>query len=217
MKSRKGQIPQHVLPKQFNHPQADHPIITILGQVADPRKPSLTFAHSLSSILFIVLVSVLAGGNDWKEIVTIANGLKEWLGRYVDISQGIPCERTFKNIFSVLNPSELNGALMESARYIIGKLDKNLVISFDGQTLKGTADANSGCKAIHMLHAWSEAYGLCLGQYKVDDKTNEITMLPNFLQLLELKGTIITVDAMNTQRANADVIIEKKGGLYFSC
>jgi predicted transposase YbfD/YdcC len=136
----------------------------------------------------------------------------------VDVSNGIPCVKTFKRTFEALNPKQLDEMLREVTSLWREK-KKGEVISFDGKTMRGTAASEQGLKAIHMLNAWSHDNGICIGHLKVDDKSNEITALPQFMQVLDLKGTIITADALNTQREiasqaiaqGADYVLPVKG------
>ena len=208
MAGKKGQIPGHLKIKKFEHPREDHPVIRILSTVQDFRKPSVFFRHSLTSILFMSLVAVICGAIDWPKVVVMAQGMKEWLSQYVDMSGGIPCERTFKTIFNSICPKEMEEALIELSKEIRQKIEGEIV-SFDGQTMKGTADKRNALKGIHLLHAWSSENNICLGQLKVGDKSNEITAVPELMESLDLKGTVITGDALNTQKTIASKAIEK--------
>jgi hypothetical protein len=140
-------------------------------------------------------VCSLCGSNDWETIVVQANAMKDWLACFVDVSQGIPSARTFIR----LNPNELNEVLSRIARDI-GVKDEGEIIRFVGKAMRGTSSSEKGLKAIHMLNAWSHDQGICLGHMKIDDKSNEIPAVPKLMELLDLKGTIITADAMNTQK-----------------
>lgn len=133
--------------------------------------------------------------------------MKEWLGKFVDMSNGLPCVRTFIRLFKVLQPESLNKVLLTVARSL-GKKVESEVISFDGKTLRGTASLENGLKAVHMLNAWSHERGICIGHMKVDDMSNEIPAVPQLMELLDLKGTIIKADAMNTQKKTTSKAIE---------
>ena len=209
MAGKKGEIPAHVTEKQFNHPGVKYPVIQILNEVEDPRQPSLFFVYSLTSVLFMTLIAVLCGGTDWPKVVVIATSMKDWLGQYVDMKGGVPCERTFKTIFNSINPTQLEEAL-RALSSAISKPIPNDVISFDGQTARGTADKYKDLRGIHLLHAWSSGNGICLGQLTVDEKSNEITATPRLMDLLDLKETIITADALNTQKDIAAKAIERE-------
>ena len=123
------------------------------------------------------------------------------------MSNGVPCVRTFIRLFNVLHPESLNKVLLTIAKSFGNKVGSE-VISFDGKTMRGTASLENGLKAVHMLNAWSHERGICIGHMKVDDKSNEIPAVPQLMELLDLKGTIITADAMNTQKKTASKAIE---------
>ena len=110
---KKGQAPKHVHKRKGNHPQPDLKVIKILEEVEDPREASCNFQHPLTTILFIVVVCSLCGADDWEAIVLQAQCMQDWLTQFVDVSRGIPSAKTFKRVFSVLNPTELNKVLKE--------------------------------------------------------------------------------------------------------
>jgi predicted transposase YbfD/YdcC len=209
MAAKKGKIPEHVKQKQkkFCNPKADHPVIKIFNDIDDPRKPSLTFSYSLTSILFMTLMAVISGATDWAKVAVMSEGMVDWLAQYVDMSSGVPCERTFTNIFNAITPEALEDALQKVSNLMRERIPQE-VISFDGQTERGTAEKRKGLSGIHLMNAWSSDNRICLGQIKVDDKSNEIIAMPQLMDMLDLKGTIITADAMNTQKATAKKAID---------
>lgn len=207
MAGKKGKIPSHVKKKQFNHPSIDHPVIQKLENIEDLRKPSQFFRYSLTSVLFMVLVSQVCGAKDWPQTVVMCEGMKDWLGKYVDMSEGVPCERTFKNIFNLINPDSMEGLLKETADLVRERL-KIEVVNFDGQTERGTGDKANSISGIHLLSAWSADNEICLGQIKVDDKSNEITAMPRLMENLDLEDTVVTADALNTQKAIVEKAVE---------
>lgn len=189
------------------YPRPQPIILQVFDALEDPRKKSINFRHPLKTILFITVVCSLCGSNDWETIVIQANAMKEWLSKFVDMSNGVPCVRTFIRLFNVLQPESLNKVLLTVAKSLGNKVESE-VISFDGKTMRGTASLENGLKAVHMLNAWSHERGICIGHMKVDDKSNEIPAVPQLMELLDLKGTIITADAMNTQKKTASKAIE---------
>jgi len=207
MAGKKGQVPSHVKKKSFTHPGLDQPFIQILETVEDPRRPSKFQRYSLTSMIFMTTVSMLCGATDWPKIVIMSNGMKDWLEKYVDMSAGVPTERTFKNVFNMICPDLMERLLQNVASQVREKLP-NEVISFDGQTERGTADKGRNISGLHLVHAWSTDNNICLGQLKVDDKSNEITAVPELIASLDLKDTVITTDAMNTQKVTVKVAIE---------
>ncbi len=218
MAAKKGEIPAHVKTKEFSHPNAQHPIIYILEGIEDPRKPSQFFRYSLTSLLFMVIAAVICGAKDWPQIVVASQGMADWLSGYVDMSAGIPCERTFKNLFNSIKPEAMEEALRDIAALIREKIPGE-VVCFDGQTERRTAEKNLSLSGIHLLNAWSADNRICIGQLKVDDKSNEITAMPELMDSLDLKNTIITADALNTQKktvtkaidCGADYLLPVKG------
>lgn len=209
MKQQKGKIPAHVKPREFNHPKENHPIILILRGVEEPRQPSCNFRHSLVSILFISLVGVLCGAKDWEEIIQAAEGMIDWIGRYIDISEGIPTVKTCKRVMSIIPTSSLNKLLQSliAAVRVSGK--EGEIVAIDGKTLRGSRGGDEETKALHLLHAWSTDFGICLGQVAVNEKSNEITAFPELIDSLELKGTVVTADALNTQKSAAAAIVRQ--------
>ena len=218
MAAKKGEIPAHVKKKEFSHPNTQHPVICILDKIEDPRKPSQFFRYSLTSVLFMVIAAVICGAKDWPQIVVASQGMADWLSDYVDMSGGIPCERTFKNLFNTIKPEALEQALRDIAALIREKIPGE-VVCFDGQTERRTAEKSSNLSGIHLLNAWSADNRICIGQLKVDDKSNEITAMPKLMESLDLKNTIITADALNTQKrtvitaidCGADYLLPVKG------
>ena len=207
MSRPKGNVPAHIQPKIFNHPSKNR-IILILSEVEDPRKPSCNFQYSLTTILFISLTGVLCGAKDWEEIVQAAHGMTDWFSKYVDISSGIPSNQTLKRVISLI-PTESLRRLLENLKSTFGGIQED-IIAIDGKTLRGSRGWTEESKPLHLLHAWSTECGVCLGQVSVDEKSNEITAFPKLIDSLELKGTIITADALNTQKKAVSAIIRKK-------
>jgi predicted transposase YbfD/YdcC len=209
MAGKKGRVPAHIKKKQFSHPGIDYPFIAVLERIEDPRKPSVFFSYSLTSVLFMTVVTMMCGANDWPKVVVMSEGMIDWLAQYVDMTSGVPCERTFKDLFNLIHPEVMEKTLQDVSSLLREKMSQE-VISFDGQTERGTADRRAEMSGIHLVHAWSSDNEICLGQLKVDDKSNEITAVPKLMESLDLKDTIITADALNTQKATVEQAI--KGG-----
>lgn len=215
---KKHQTPQHIEKRRGEHPQPNLKLIRILEEVDDPRGASCNFQHPLTTILFVTLICSLCGADDWEAIVLQARAMMDWLSRFVDVSKGIPSVRTFKRVFCILNPLELERVLREIGDLLSEKTE-GMVVSFDGKTMRGTTSSENGLTAIHMLNAWSHDHGICIGHMKVDDKSNEIPALPKLMEILDLRGAIITADALNTQKdtvakaveLGADYVLPVKG------
>jgi len=207
MSHPKGEVPPHIKPKKFQHPKENDSLIQALSGVEDPRKPSCNFRHSLVSVIFISLIGVLCGAKNWEEIVQCGEGMVDWIGKYVDISNGIPSVKTLKRLMSLI-PSESLNRLLEALRHEIADSQGDIV-AIDGKTLRGSRGWDKKDRPLHLLHAWSTEHGICLGQVPVDEKSNEITAFPELIETLELRGTIVTTDALNTQKQSAVAIINK--------
>src|SRR3990167_3917060 len=178
-------------------PFADNklPIVEHIKQIADPRAKSFNFKHSLTSVIFIALVGALCGADDWVSVQSVGEKLQDWIKRFVDMSHGVPSHDTFRRVFNLLSPKAFGDFLIRWMDHLRSKNGRE-VLSFDGKTLRGSAQRGIGVKALHLVNVWSHDNGICLAQLKVDDKSNEITAVPELLSLLDIKDTIVTADAM---------------------
>jgi predicted transposase YbfD/YdcC len=136
------------------------------------------------------------------------------LKTFLKLPEGIPSHDTFNRVFSLLDPSKLGECFLQWTRAVF-RLTKGEVISIDGKTICGSRD--KGKKSIvHMVSAWAEENNIVLGQLKVDDRSNEITAIPELLKLLVLKGCIVTIDAMGCQKDIASQIIDGEADYIFA-
>jgi len=206
---QKRGAPAHVQKPIFIHPEAKTPFITILETVPDPRGASPNFSYSLTSILFIATVTMLCGAEDWEEMAIMGEQMQDWIGQYVDVSSGIPSAFTLERVISLIEPTALELMLREVAQLFCKQVTDD-VIAIDGKSLCGSRDKANHKRAVHILHAWSCGNKVCLAQMKVDDKSNEITAICSLLDQLFLKGSIVTADALNTQKNTVEKIIEKE-------
>lgn len=174
--------------------------------IKDPRIER-TKKHRIETILFISICAVIGGAENWVEVEQFGNEKREWLSRYVDLTHGIPSHDTLGRFFALLNPGEFQKGFLTWVRSIHQKTDGE-VIAIDGKTLRRSQDWIHGKGAIHLVHAWASENHMMLGALKTDDKSNEITVIPELLKLLELRGAIITLDAMGTQKEIARQISE---------
>ncbi|MCC0179789.1 ISAs1 family transposase [Waterburya agarophytonicola K14] len=144
----------------------------------------------------------LCGADGWVAIETYGKAKEEWLSTFLDLPNGIPSHDTFGRIFSQLEPEILEYNFQEWIQVIAGKLGLK-VVAIDGKSLNGSYDRESSLKSLVMVSAWSDRHKLVLGQVAVEQKSNEIKAIPLLLEQLDLKGAIITMDAMGTQTAIA--------------
>lgn len=147
------------IPK-FSHPATDTHLIRILKEVPEPRGASPNFSYSLPTILFTCLASTLCGADDWEEMGALGQNLKEWIGKFVDTSQGIPSAFTLERVMSLIEPTALEKMLRDVAILICNNLT-NDTIAIDGKNLRGSSDIANGKRAVHLLHAWSSDLGDC--------------------------------------------------------
>ena len=180
-------------------------IIELAERIPDPRSEKFK-KHPLTSIIFMALVGTICGANDWVAIADTAEHLKDWIRRYVDLPFGIPSHDTFTRIFGIIDNQLFSKFLIDWADHLRMKSEHE-VVSMDGKTLRGNAQKQAGLDGIHLLNAWSVENGICLGHMEVDKKTNEITVIPKLIEILDLKGCIITADALNTQKTTASAVI----------
>lgn len=209
---KKRGAPAHLQKPVFNHPKDQAPFIAILETIDDPRGLSPNFSYSLTSILFIVTVTILCGAEDWEDMASMGEQMQEWIGQYVDIASGIPSSFTLERVISLIEPSALESMLGEVSQLFCSPSTED-VIAIDGKSLCGSRDKVLEKRAVHILNAWSCQNRICIGQMKVDDKSNEITAICTLLDRIFIKDSIITTDALNTQTNTVAKIIEK-GGHY---
>ncbi len=157
--TKKKNSPRLIKTKKISHPGKDLILVRSLEVVEDPRGSSCNFQYSLTSTLFMTIVTSLCGAVDWPQVVVLSNSIREWMSLFVDMSAGVPSEYTFKGVFSLLAPKEINHLLIAVSKAINISSGKD-IINFDGKTLRGTRNEQSGLKAIHLLNAWSVEGGL---------------------------------------------------------
>jgi len=179
---------------------------TIFGNVEDFRR-SHRKLYELESILLIGIISVICGADNWNEMENYAKSKEEFLRSFLDLPNGIPSHDTFNRIFSNIDSEQFETCFIEWVS-ILADLQPREVIAIDGKTIRGAK--SSGKKSpVHMVSAWASENNLVLGQVKVSEKSNEITAIPKLLEVLALKDTIVTIDAMGCQTSIAKEIIKK--------
>lgn len=172
----------------------------------DPRDPNAV-EHKLIDIIVIAVLATLCGANGFNQCENFGIAKEQWLKKFLELPNGIPSHDTFNRVFSLLDPKEFHKCFQEWALTLYEKVSKE-IISLDGKTIRRTKCKSTNQKAIHVVSAWANQNKLVLGQIKVDDKSNEITAIPELLKLLDVSGCIITIDAMGTQTAIAETIVD---------
>jgi predicted transposase YbfD/YdcC len=174
------------------------------ADLTDPRRRKVVYP--LINIVAIALCAVIAGADDFVSIAVWAREKRDWLSRILDLSNGIPSHDRFNAVFAALKPAEFEKCLL-SWITALHEITAGQVVAIDGKTLRHSFDAATGKSAIHMVSAWATANNISLGQVVVDAKSNEITAIPKLLQLLEISGSVVTIDAMGCQTAIAEKIV----------
>jgi predicted transposase YbfD/YdcC len=188
-------------------------IIEHFSVLPDPRM-LLKTRHKLVDIVAMALCAVVAGADDWVEIAAYARARQSWFKEFVKLSGGVPSHDTFGRVFALLDPDAFEKCYVNWIRSLINTPGE--LVAIDGKSLRRSHDRANGKSAIHMVNAWAVDHGLVLGQVKTDAKSNEITAIPELLKVLDLKGAVVTVDAMGCQKKIARQIVEKGGDYVFS-
>jgi len=191
-----------------NDPTNTKSLIEHISIIPDPRVTGRC-NHLLVDIIVIAIIAILCGADDWNSIEGFGKAKQEWFRRFLQLPSGIPSHDTFRRVFARIAPSAFQECFIEWVRDVAGTIEG--VIAIDGKTLRRSHDRGIGKKAIHMVSAWAAENSLVLGQVKTDEKSNEITAIPELLKLLDIKGCIVTLDAMGCQKTIAKQIIEKEG------
>ena len=174
------------------------------ADLTDPRRREVT--HPLINIVTIALCAVICGADDFVSIAAYGREKKHWLARFLDLSAGIPSHDCFNRVLGALRPAEFEKCLL-SWTTALHEITAGQIVSLDGKTLRRSFDTASGKAALHMVSAWAAANQISLGQVVVDGKSNEITAIPKLLQILELSGCLVTIDAMGCQIEIAQQIV----------
>jgi predicted transposase YbfD/YdcC len=181
--------------------------LTHFVDLQDPRVER-TKLHKLLDIVFIAVCAVVSGANDFVGMAKFGRSRKEWLGKFLELANGIPSDDTFRRVLSALSAQSFVDCFLSW----VGQLEvttEGQVVSIDGKTARATLDRAKGKNPLHVVSAWAGRNRLVLGQEVVDEKSNEITAIPKLLEVLELAGAIVTIDAMGCQKEIAAKIREK--------
>jgi predicted transposase YbfD/YdcC len=181
--------------------------------ITDPRRDNKR--HKLIDIITIAICAVISNADNYEEICLFGNSKYDWFKTFLLLPHGIPSADTFERVFSRIDPDEFKQSFLSWVKEI-NRLTKGEVVAVDGKTLRRSHDKTNGKSAIHMVSAWASSCGLVLGQVKTDDKSNEITAIPELLKMLEIEGCIVTIDAMGCQKKIASTIVDKNADYVFS-
>jgi predicted transposase YbfD/YdcC len=186
-------------------------IIVHFRQLEDPRS-TINQRHPLVSVVVIALLAVLAGAGGPTAIARWAALKEEFLARALDLPNGVPRKDVFRRVLMVLKPAAFQACFADWLRSLRTEAAAETgveqpVLAVDGKTARRSHDRKNGLGALHSVSAWASEYGLSLGQFACAEKSNEITAIPELLKLVDIKGAIITIDAMGAQRAIAEQVV----------
>jgi len=177
------------------------------ASLTDPRRGKVTYP--LINIVTIALCATIAGADDFVAIAGWARQKQDWLAQFLDLSNGIPSHDRFNAIFRALKPGQFERCLVAWITEL-HEVTAGQVVPIDGKTLRQSFDKATGKSALHMVSAWATANKISLGQVAVAEKSNEITAIPELLDLLEIPGALVTIDAMGCQTEIAEKVLERK-------
>ena len=182
-------------------------LVGCMEEVPDPRAP-YNQKHKFLDIIVIAVTAILCGMDTWNEIEDWAKSKREWLGTFLELPGGIPSHDTINRVFQMIDPEKFHDAFFRWTGAVAGKIEG--VVAIDGKTVRRSRDDAKGNRPAHVVSAWACETSLVLGQLRVDEKTNEIKAIPELLDILCLKGCVVTIDAMGTQKEIAEKIIDKE-------
>lgn len=188
--------------------QSLNAIFTTFANLTDPRLKR-TRRHELFEIVVVAVCATIAGSDGWADIERFGIEKLAWLRTFLRLENGVPSHDTFGRVFSRLDPAKLAACIVQWLEDVGRELGKHIAI--DGKTLRGSFDKAAGQNPLHLVSAWACDARLTLGQVATGDKSNEITAIPLLLEMLDLKGMTVTIDAMGCQKEIASKIVEGEG------
>lgn len=182
-------------------------IESCFGDIEDPRVQGRC-NYPLIEVLTIAICAVLAGAEGWTDMETFGKSKEAWLKQFLELEHGIPSHDTFGDVFAIIDGEAFQRSFIRWIEQVF-TVTQGQVIAIDGKTARRSYQDGGKKGAIHMVRAWASENGLTLGQRKVDEKSNEITAIPELLDLLNVTGCIVTIDAMGTQKKIAQKIRDR--------
>ena len=178
-------------------------------QLDDPRIER-NKKHDLLDIIMITFIGLVCGVDGWESIEDNAEVRKPWLETFLKLPNGIPSHDTLRRVFARLDPKAFQACIFEWINAVRTRVGGE-VVAIDGKTVRGSVDSEQGGKALHSVSAWATETRLVLGQCKTAEKSNEIVAIPELLDLIDVQGCIVTIDAMGCQTKIIERIVTKKG------
>ena len=177
------------------------------NQLPDPRIHR-NRKHLLIDIIILSIIAVLCGAESWDSIEMYGKSKKDFLSKILKLPNGIPSHDTINRVFSLIRADKFEQLFTQWAQSLKDPGISKEVIAIDGKSIRGSKDSYHDKSAIHLVNAWANSNGLVLGQVKTDEKSTEITAIPELLRILDIEGCIVTIDAMGTQRKIAQTIVD---------
>lgn len=190
-------------------------IISHFVDLEDPREDNHNRRHNFHDILVITILATICGADGWTEICEFAEAKIDWLKTFLELPNGIPSHDTFGRVFSLLDSDKFETCFCNWINSLQIDVD-NEIISLDGKTLRGSHDRKKGRKPLHLVSAWASNNKLLLGQVRTEEKSNEITAFPELLDVINVQGSTVTIDAMGCQKEIAKKIVDKGGNYVLS-
>ena len=184
-------------------------LIATFNDLDDPRHHR-TRKHELTAVIVIALLGIMSGAESWVEVATFGRTRESWLRGFLSLPNGAPSHDTFGRVFARLDPNALQQRFLSWMGRLLSRI-AGQHIAIDGKTVRGSHTGGDRKSAIHLVNAWSCTQGLFFGQLKTADKSNEITAIPELLAALDIRGCLISIDAMGCQVAIAQKIIDGQG------
>lgn len=169
--------------------------------------------HNLIDVLFIAVAATICGADDWEDMEAWALEREEWLRERLELLNGVPSWYTIERVFDAIDPKQFEKLFIEWMKEIT-QIQEGTVVAIDGKSMRGTAEKSKGKSAVHIVNAWCSSNKLVLGQVKTSEKSNEITAIPELLDMLFIKGCIVTTDAMGCQKDIVKKIVKDKEADY---
>jgi predicted transposase YbfD/YdcC len=185
-----------------------------VGEIKDPRIER-TKLHCLKDILVIAVCATICGADNWEEITEFGESKREWFASFLELENGIPSHDTFRRVFILLDNIELKTLFVEWISSVVS-LSKGTLVNIDGKTLRGSKSPADGKKALNVVSAWATEASVVLGQIRCEEKSNEITAIPELLKIIDIAGCIVTIDAMGCQKEIIKEIAEKEADYVIS-
>lgn len=185
------------------------PVSTItkhFSQLDDPRRYNRR--HLLLDIIVIAICAAICGADNWVDVENFGKAKYDWFEQFLELPHGIPSHDTFGRVFALLDAEQFEKCFVEWVQ-LVNEVTEGQTVPVDGKTLRRSHDKTLGKKALHIVSAWASENRLVLGQVKTDEKSNEITAIPQLLDVLDISGCIVTIDAIGCQKKIAKKIIEQ--------